>query len=77
MTGVRERNVASDRQTEPCAAGLLDGVVDVILSHPIKSLTESTVELLASLTTADTNGELVQRVLPFEIYTLVVASLTS
>jgi hypothetical protein len=33
------------------------------------SLAETTVELLASVTAGETNGEPVQRVLPFEIYT--------
>jgi hypothetical protein len=32
-------------------------------------LAETTVELLASATGGDTNGEPVQRLLPFEIYT--------
>ena len=55
--------------TPEARSGLLDGVVDVILSHPIKSLAETTVELLASVTTGQMNGQLVQRLLPFEIYT--------
>ena len=40
-----------------------------ILSHPIESLAESTVELLASVTAGETNGEIVQRLLAFDIYT--------
>jgi LacI family transcriptional regulator len=55
--------------TPEARSGLLDGVVDVILSHPIKSLADTTVELLASVTAGETNGELIQRVLPFEIHT--------
>jgi LacI family transcriptional regulator len=62
-------NVVGLDLTPEARSGLLDGVVDVILSHPIKSLAETTVELLASVTTGETNGELLQRVLPFEIYT--------
>jgi LacI family transcriptional regulator len=55
--------------TAEARSGLLDGVVDVILSHPIKLLAETTVDLLASATAATTNGDPVQRVLPFEMYT--------
>lgn len=55
--------------TPKTRAGLLDGVVDVILSHPFKLLAETTVELLASATSAETSSEPVQRLLPFEIYT--------
>jgi LacI family transcriptional regulator len=55
--------------TPEARSGLLDGVVDVILSHPIKLLAETTVELLASATSGQANGEPVQRLLPFEIYT--------
>jgi LacI family transcriptional regulator len=47
----------------------MDGVIDVILSHPIKLLAETTVDLLAGVTAGETNGEPVQRLLPFEIYT--------
>ena len=62
-------NVVGLDLTPEARSGLLDDVVDVILSHPIKPLAETTVELLASVTAEETNGELVQRLLPFEIYT--------
>ena len=62
-------NVVGLDLTPEARSGLLDGVVDVILSHPITSLAETTVELLASVTAGETNGEPVQRLLPFEIYT--------
>jgi hypothetical protein len=62
-------NVVGLDLTPQARSGLLDGVVDVILSHPIMPLAETTVELLASVTAGETNGEPVQRVLPFEIYT--------
>ena len=62
-------NVVGLDLTPEARSGLLDGVVDVILSHPIKSLAETTVELLASVTAGETNGEPVHRLLPFEIYT--------
>jgi LacI family transcriptional regulator len=62
-------NVVGLDLTPEARAGLLDDVVDVILSHPIRPLAETTVELLASVTAGETNGEPVQRVLPFEIYT--------
>jgi LacI family transcriptional regulator len=62
-------NVVGLDLTPEARAGLLDGVVDLILAHPIKLLAEMTVELLANATAGKTNGELVQRLLPFEIYT--------
>jgi LacI family transcriptional regulator len=62
-------NVVGLDLTPEARSGLLDGVVDVILSHPIKSLAETTVELLASVTAGETNGEPIPRLLPFEIYT--------
>ena len=49
--------------------GWFDGVVDVILAQEIESLAETTVELLAGVTARETNGEPVQRLLPFEMYT--------
>jgi LacI family transcriptional regulator len=55
--------------TPKARAALLDGSIDVVLSHPIKQLAETTVELLAGATSGATNGEPVQRVLPFEIFT--------
>jgi LacI family transcriptional regulator len=62
-------NVVGLDLTPEARSGLLDGVVNVILSHPIKSLAETTVELLASVTAGETNGEPIPRLLPFEIYT--------
>jgi LacI family transcriptional regulator len=62
-------NVVGLDLTPEARAGLLDGVVDLILAHPIKLLAETTVELLVNATAGKTNGELVQRVLPFEVYT--------
>jgi LacI family transcriptional regulator len=47
----------------------MDGVVDFILSHPIKLLAETTVDLLVDATSGDTQREPVQRLLPFEIFT--------
>ena len=55
--------------TPEARSGLIDGVVDVIISHPLKMLAETTVDLLASATTGGTIGDPIQRVLPFEIYT--------
>jgi LacI family transcriptional regulator len=66
---VKTLNVVGLDLTPEARSGLLDGVVNVILSHPIKPLAETTVELLASVTAGETNGELVQRLLPFDIYT--------
>jgi LacI family transcriptional regulator, galactose operon repressor len=49
--------------------GWFDGVVDVILAQEIESLAETTGESLAGVTAGETNGEPVQRLLPFEMYT--------
>ena len=54
--------------TPEARSGLLDGVINVILAHPIKQLAETTVDLLAGATAGDSRGEPVQRLLPFEIY---------
>jgi LacI family transcriptional regulator len=62
-------NVVGLELTPESRAGLLDGVIDVIISHPIKLLAETTVDLLARVTSGETHGEPTQRVLPFEIYT--------
>jgi LacI family transcriptional regulator len=62
-------NVVGLDLTPEARSGLLDGVIDVILSHPIKLLAETTVDLLARATAGETNGEPVQRLLPFDIYT--------
>ena len=62
-------NVVGLDLTPEARSGLLDGVVDVILSHPIKLLADTTVDLLASVSAGETNGGPVQRLLPFDIYT--------
>jgi len=62
-------NVVGLDLTPEARSGLLDGVVDVVLSHPIRQLAETTVELLASATSGESLAEPVQRLLPFEIYT--------
>jgi LacI family transcriptional regulator len=62
-------NVVGLDLTPEARAGLLNGTVDVIISHPIELLAETTVELLASATSEGANNEPVQRLLPFEIYT--------
>ena len=62
-------NVVGLDLTPEARTGLLDGVVDVILSHPIKLLAETTVDLLASVTSGETHGGPIPRLLPFEIYT--------
>jgi LacI family transcriptional regulator len=42
-------NVVGLDLTPEARSGLLDGVIDVILAHPIKLLEETTVDLLASV----------------------------
>jgi LacI family transcriptional regulator len=56
--------------TPEARAALLDGVIDLILSHPMKALAEATVNLLVETTSHTPPPKAVQRVLPFEIYTL-------
>ena len=65
----RNVNVVGLDLTPEARSGLMDGVVDVILSHPIKLLAETTVDLLVDATSGDTQREPVQRLLPFEIFT--------
>ena len=65
----RDVNVVGLDLTPEARAGLMDGVVDFILSHPIKLLAETTVDLLVDATSGDTQREPVQRLLPFEIFT--------
>ncbi len=43
-------NVVGLDLTPEARSGLVDGVVDIILSHPIKLLAETTVDLLATVT---------------------------
>jgi LacI family transcriptional regulator len=65
----RSLNVVGLDLTPEARTGLLDGVVDVILSHPIKLLAETTVDLLVSVTSGEARSEHIPRLLPFEIYT--------
>jgi LacI family transcriptional regulator len=62
-------NVVGLDLTPEARSGLLDGTMNLILSHPIRLLAETTVDLLASAIAGETSSEPVQRVLPFEIYT--------
>ena len=49
-------NVVGLDLTPEARSGLFDGVIDIILSHPIKLLAETTVDLLASVSAGETNG---------------------
>jgi LacI family transcriptional regulator len=62
-------NVVGLDLTPEARSGLLDGTMNLILSHPIRLLAETTVDLLVSAIARETSSEPVQRVLPFEIYT--------
>jgi hypothetical protein len=66
--GLRVRQCGRSGSSARGAGRLLDGVIDVIVARPIKLLAETTVELLANATAGKANGELVQRLLPFENY---------
>jgi LacI family transcriptional regulator len=50
-------------------AGLVDGVIKVVLSHPRRLLAETLVEAMAQSTISNGGGAPVERVVPFEIYT--------
>ena len=60
--------IATDLTPE-ARSGLLDGVVKLVLSHPIKALTEATIDLMIEATSENPPPEATQRILPFEIYT--------
>jgi LacI family transcriptional regulator len=62
-------NVVGLDLTPEARSGLLDGTMNLILSHPIRLLAETTVDLLASAIAGESSSEPVQRLLPFEIYT--------
>jgi LacI family transcriptional regulator len=62
-------NVVGLDLTPEARSGLLDGTIDVILAHPIRLLAETTIDLLATVTSNEAPAEPVPRVLPFEIYT--------
>src|SRR5205085_1901736 len=53
--------------TPETRAGLIDGVVKMILAHPIRLLADTTRDALVEATTGHTRSEVMQRVLPFEI----------
>lgn len=55
--------------TPEARSGLIDGVVQLVLSHSIKALAEATVELMVEVTSENQPPEASQRILPFEIYT--------
>jgi LacI family transcriptional regulator len=55
--------------TPEARSALVDGVVQLILSHPIKTLAEATVDLMSEATSGRQTAEIIQRILPFEIYT--------
>jgi hypothetical protein len=50
-------------------AGLVDGVIKVVLSHPRRLSAGTLVEAMAQSTISNGGDSLVQRVVPFEIYT--------
>ncbi len=54
--------------TDQTRAGLIDGVLKMILSHPLKEMTRLTVEAMVKATD-EPNKTLPQIILPFEVYT--------
>ncbi|SCM76872.1 ABC-type sugar transport system, periplasmic component [uncultured Pleomorphomonas sp.] len=67
---VAKRLVVVGRELTPeTRSGLVDGTVDVILSHPQKMLAETTVNTLIEVTANKNRTDPLQRILPFDIYT--------
>ena len=60
--------IATDLTPE-ARVGLIDGVVQLVLSHPMKALTEATIDLMVEATSGSAPLAAVQRILPFEVYT--------
>ena len=60
--------IATDLTPE-ARSGLLDGVLQLVLAHPIKALAEATIDLMIEATSGNPPREAAQRILPFEIYT--------
>lgn len=67
---VAKRLMVVGRELTPeTRSGLVDGTVDVILSHPQKMLAETAVNTLIEVTANKNRSDPVQRILPFDIYT--------
>jgi LacI family transcriptional regulator len=68
--GASRRPIVVGRELTPEArSGLVDGLVKVVISTPFELLAETLLDAMASATTNTGQGEAIQRVLPFEIYT--------
>jgi LacI family transcriptional regulator len=75
MEALREE-AASDRVvtigldlTEPTRAGLIDGVVKLILSHPLERIAQAAVEAMAQAGDGGRRGAPAEIYLPFDVYT--------
>ena len=75
MPALREHNMAGKLVTvgyeliNETRAGLLDGVLTMLISHPLTKLAETTMDCMLEACTEERMGNLPTRLLPFEIYT--------
>jgi LacI family transcriptional regulator len=69
-TGAHENLVTVGYELmEQTRSGLLDGILTLVLSHPMKALAASAADAMAEATTESRHRPLAQVVLPFEFYT--------
>lgn len=55
--------------TNETRAGLADGVIKAVLSHPTKLMADTLVEAMAHAVTAHRSSTVSQHILPFDIFT--------
>jgi hypothetical protein len=55
--------------TRPTGMGLIDGVLKLIIAHPLERFAETTVRAMAEATDRERETAAAAHVLPFEIYT--------
>ena len=55
--------------TRPTRMGLIDGVLKLVVAHPLEPFAETTVRAMAEATDREREGVVAAHVLPFDIYT--------
>ncbi|NTH16615.1 LacI family transcriptional regulator [Agrobacterium rhizogenes] len=61
--------VVAHELTNETRAGLADGIIKVVLSHPARLLADTLVGAMAEAVSANRSSTVVQHILPFEIFT--------
>ncbi len=76
MRALREEEDAARRTvtvgldlTEETRSGLIDGVLRLVLSHPLRTMAEATVEAMVTAIERDRRDRPAQLLLPFDIHT--------